>query len=524
VPDYVIQAVNPELTKISTLIPEDDPLRESLKTLGLSENASIDDIQKEIDRIETDVYSEALNLNAEIQSLPIGSKRRKELEQKFNAMGQAGRFAVEQQVSEDVAEINLADKVMVGGKEYELADMLADETISEAITNYLANDKEALSGDLAGLKDIVDKYSGELSNFISTSKDVSLGFDAIQNEYKTFDPNFTKLILGDNPKEISEKQLEELREYQDLNDLITSVPEEYRSDEDLLGKIKRKVIKSPEDITNFIRDKKIDAKIAAFEDIDDFVDGVFVDDTSISDLKSTYIAAQREAEKGGKKAAEIVAQFQKYLDKDGDGKIDGKSLADTFRNNAKNQLEGLSAEDFNLLNVPTKEDEVYESLLPTIEKGIPNLEAMIQADNERGMFTLLDKIKGNLSKSPKAMNEFKKRFSTEIYPSLRADIDTYNTEKENLSKDIKSKQKEAYPLIVELKDLKYNMPSVRNVSDIGNVSLDPVELKVAPADAERVRDLESRLKVINSAIDFKENSIKNYDRKLSKLAKLKDFK
>lgn len=428
VPDYIIDSMNPNLTSMSTILPEDDPLRQSIKDLGLSEDLTLDELQEEINRIQTDVFSEADTLRAEIQSLPVGSARRKELEKQLGSMGEAGTFALEQAAMESTEEINLADKVMIGGKELDLAEALSSDVITKSIGNYLAGDTEALSGDLEGLKGSVDKYRDQLQNFIATSKDISLGFDAIQNEYQAYDSDFVDMILGDKPKEINQEQLNQLKENKELHDLMISIPEEDRKDSVLIDKIRSGEINNIDQVNEYTKERDIDSALNELVNAEDFLEEAFADDVDLNDLAQTYKTAQKEAEKGSKGAEEIVNNFKKYLDKDNDGMIDTKSLKETIKDNLMRNQDKLSSADFNIGNVPTYDNEIYEELKPSIDEGINQLNEGLRTRNPNETETLLQQIKNNLNKSGQASNEFFERYSKEVLPSINNEISNIKQE------------------------------------------------------------------------------------------------
>ncbi len=143
---------------------------------------TVEDFEKQLSSLESKEFSKIESLQAELRTAsPI---RQQEIMEELKALGAAGTTGAEASVATLEQQIEDADKVMFGGAEYELADLLGNDAISNAISSSVSNpaDLEALRKTEPGLAAWIEANKADLANVV---KEIETSQKAVQATTET---------------------------------------------------------------------------------------------------------------------------------------------------------------------------------------------------------------------------------------------------------------------------------------------------------------------------------------------------
>lgn len=129
-------------------------------------NLSVGQLRSEIERVGQEEFSRTQELEQQAQSGTLGLAERQLARQAGREMSATGIRATEADYSNMEQQIQNADMVQFGGKEYKVDELLQDETISNIIKDYM----EAAPG--SPIREQVDKLEPALKQFIEKNSAV----------------------------------------------------------------------------------------------------------------------------------------------------------------------------------------------------------------------------------------------------------------------------------------------------------------------------------------------------------------
>lgn len=102
-------------------------------------NMSVDDLQAKITEVEQAEYSRVQDLQAQVNNPNLGPAERAAAQQALAEMSGVGVRSSEAQVQRIDEAVQRGDEITFGGKQYKLADLLNDATISQVAADYIRN-------------------------------------------------------------------------------------------------------------------------------------------------------------------------------------------------------------------------------------------------------------------------------------------------------------------------------------------------------------------------------------------------
>jgi hypothetical protein len=146
------------LQNLSLSDAEKTSLDETFGT-GNWEGLTVPQLSQKIEDLRQQEFNRVNALRAEMQSAT--GPRRAQLVQELAELGQTGVTGAEADVKELASQVNEADTVTIGGQQYEVAELLKDQQISDLVTRMLADPK--LLGEVA-------KSNPEFAKWVTDNK------------------------------------------------------------------------------------------------------------------------------------------------------------------------------------------------------------------------------------------------------------------------------------------------------------------------------------------------------------------
>lgn len=137
---------------------------------------TVDQISELVDRQAAEEFSRAEDLRSTMNDPQASPAMREEARRALRDMGALGTLSAEEQVDDVQAAIEAADTINVGGREYELEELLSDEGISASIEEYASLDEEGKARlreqnpEFAGLYDFADGHSAAIEKAIKETE------------------------------------------------------------------------------------------------------------------------------------------------------------------------------------------------------------------------------------------------------------------------------------------------------------------------------------------------------------------
>jgi hypothetical protein len=133
--DQAAEAIQDTFTMADLATPEELVQMEALVPGATS--MSLPQFEAALEAIQAEEFDRVAELRAEAAALPKGSARLKILQRELAALGAAGATGAEELVDRAIEQIDMADSIIIGGKEYTIEEFLKDDNISDLIESYL---------------------------------------------------------------------------------------------------------------------------------------------------------------------------------------------------------------------------------------------------------------------------------------------------------------------------------------------------------------------------------------------------
>lgn len=126
---------------------------------------TVPELQAAVADLEQQEFSQIENLRAELAGLPQDSAAAEVIRQRLRGLGDQGITGAEQAAEETTAAIDTAGTVTIAGNEYEIAELLKDEALSNIIREFAAATPDEQD------KMLPPEQYGELRDWIESNKE-----------------------------------------------------------------------------------------------------------------------------------------------------------------------------------------------------------------------------------------------------------------------------------------------------------------------------------------------------------------